>query len=128
MSLENGYRDKEWWDDFRSFEKFRKRFWDRFRFGSGIVSPFGVCWIWTGRKNSKGYGVVKILYKRYFTHRKAWELAYGPIPEGMNVLHKCDTPACGRPTHLFLGTQEDNMHDMKKKGRARNVHTKGQDA
>ncbi len=120
MSLENGYRDKEWWDDFRSFEKFRDRFWARFKY-------VGECWEWTGKRNEKGYGVVKILYKRYFTHRKVWEITFGPIPEDIDVLHKCDNPACGRPSHLFLGNQDDNMKDMARKGRARNGYTKCED-
>lgn len=47
----------------------------------------------------------------------AWELTHGPIPAGMQVLHHCDVKLCVRPTHLFLGTQRDNMDDMAAKGR-----------
>jgi hypothetical protein len=50
-------------------------------------------------------------------HRYAWELTYGPIPEGLSVLHRCDVPRCVRPDHLFLGTQADNLADMTAKGR-----------
>lgn len=50
-------------------------------------------------------------------HRVAWDLTYGPIPDGMLVLHRCDNPSCVRPDHLFLGTQTDNMLDRKAKGR-----------
>ena len=48
----------------------------------------------------------------------AWIMAHGPIPPGMNVLHRCDTRLCVRADHLFLGTQAENMTDMARKGRA----------
>ena len=54
-----------------------------------------------------------------YAHRVAWMLAHGPIPRGMNVLHRCDVPRCVNPDHLFLGTQHDNVRDMIAKGRAR---------
>lgn len=76
------------------------------------------CWEWTGAK-TKGYGVFWILEKRrsvYATH-VLWELIVGPVPEGRWLLHRCDNPGCVRPSHLFLGTQKDNMADCAKKGR-----------
>ncbi len=50
-------------------------------------------------------------------HRISYELAYGPIPDGLNALHTCDNPPCINVEHLFLGTQQDNMDDKMAKGR-----------
>jgi hypothetical protein len=50
-------------------------------------------------------------------HRVAWQLAYGAIPVGMLVCHRCDVPACVRVSHLFLGTAQDNTRDMMAKNR-----------
>lgn len=55
--------------------------------------------------------------EHYYAHRLAWEIYRGPIPEGIQVLHRCDVKRCVRPTHLFLGTQRDNVWDCIKKGR-----------
>lgn len=77
------------------------------------------CWIWIGARTKRGYGVFGPHHGQALrAHRVAWELTYGPIPEGLRTLHKCDTPFCVRPDHLFLGTDADNNHDMFIKGRA----------
>lgn len=76
------------------------------------------CWLWIGSKNTGGYGDIKDPARGMLrAHRLSWELAYGPIPIGKWVLHKCDRPICVNPSHLFLGSQTDNMRDMAFKKR-----------
>jgi len=84
-----------------------------------IPVPESGCWLWTGAIDSHGYGKLKRRRKIITAHREAWRLHKGEIPNGMFVCHKCDTRACANPDHLFLGTHQDNMDDMKRKGRAR---------
>jgi len=75
------------------------------------------CWEWTASKNVHGYGIIKKDGRMHLAHRVLFELTGGKIPNGMQVLHHCDNPACVNPDHLFLGTHGDNMRDMFKKGR-----------
>lgn len=75
------------------------------------------CWGWTASHNNFGYGSFRINLKTRAAHRIAWRLFVGEIPDGKCVLHKCDTPACCNPSHLFLGTKLDNVLDMFAKGR-----------
>lgn len=75
------------------------------------------CFLWNGGL-CHGYGTACINKKQQLAHRWSWELHRGPIPEGMDVLHKCDTPLCVNPDHLKLGTQKDNAQDMSRKGRS----------
>jgi DNA-binding CsgD family transcriptional regulator len=93
-----------------------ERFWSRVHKNRG-------CWIWSGSRNRRGYGTINYDGNRpALTHRVAWELTNGPIPEGMHVLHRCDNPACVRIDHLFLGTDLDNVRDMDRKGRRVNAN------
>jgi hypothetical protein len=89
-----------------------EHFWPRVAFSDG-------CWEWTGSRDSSGYGQIGFARGVFKTNRVAWNLAFGIIPAGLQVLHRCDNPPCVRPSHLFLGTQADNIADMNAKGRAR---------
>jgi len=75
------------------------------------------CWEWTACQTSDGYGQLWLNGKMIGAHRLAWELANGPIPKGLCVLHRCDHPACVNPGHLRLGSKADNFRDMLEKGR-----------
>jgi hypothetical protein len=86
-------------------------------FAEGSV---GECWIWRGGTNGR-YGVFGVARgNQVFAHRFAWTISNGQIPDGKFVCHRCDVPLCVNPTHLFIGTHEDNMQDMISKGRQRN--------
>ncbi len=76
------------------------------------------CWEWTAFKNKSGYGMFTVSSSlRTYAHRIAAKLD-GRDPTGMSVCHSCDNPSCVNPAHLFLGTQQDNVDDMRAKGRA----------
>lgn len=77
------------------------------------------CWLWIGSGLPTGYGTIKEDRSRrhLYAHRVSWEFHFGPIPEGLFVLHHCDNPCCVRPDHLFVGTNRDNSLDCVAKGR-----------
>lgn len=96
----------------------RFRFWKRVdRRGPLYPHMKTRCWLWSAAKNSCGYGNIVIRRKSKVAHRVCWNLEFGTIPSGLMVLHRCDDRACVRPSHLFLGTNQDNMDDMHRKGR-----------
>ena len=80
------------------------------------------CWFFTGTRNNKGYGRIKINGVATSAHRVSFELHKGPITNNLWVLHTCDNPSCINPDHLFLGTAKDNNDDMIAKGRD-NTHS-----
>jgi len=75
------------------------------------------CWLWTGLTMGAGYGEMGWQGRTQVAHRISWQIHNGEILSGLNVCHHCDTPACVRPDHLFLGTQRDNVRDAVAKGR-----------
>jgi hypothetical protein len=91
-----------------------ERFWRR-------VNRTDGCWLWTGARKTSGYGEINIGGAIWDTHRLAWTITQGPIPDGLCVLHTCDVRPCVNPDHLWLGTIADNNRDMFAKGRNRSL-------
>jgi hypothetical protein len=96
----------------KSLETLPQRF--RAKYIQGSVDE---CWDWNGKRNPKGYGIIKVNNKEWYAHRVSFELHNGPIPEGLFACHKCDRPCCINPHHLFAGSSMDNTTDMIAKGR-----------
>lgn len=96
----------------------KERFWVKVDKTGGPDS----CWPWTAARHYKGYGqftwrVSYGVFEERSAHRTAWELAHGPVLDGLHVLHRCDNPPCCNPAHLWLGTNAENNADMMRKGR-----------
>lgn len=89
-----------------------KRFWSKVDIGE-----VDECWPWLAASDPRGYGRFRVHDRTWLAHRVAWILTFGPIPKGLETCHKCDSPSCCNPYHLFLGTHKDNMVDASRKGR-----------
>jgi len=85
-----------------------------------VVNDCTGCWNWNGFKSGGkygGYAMIKVDGKNMLATRVSYSEFNGAIPDGLFVLHKCDDPSCINPSHLFAGTQSENMIDMHKKSR-----------
>lgn len=85
------------------------------RFWAKVTKEPG-CWLWTGARTRKGEGYGRFALRHYLPERTVWvgahrfsyELAHGPIPEGMQIDHLCDNPGCVNPAHLRVATAREN--------------------
>ncbi|MEU1443270.1 HNH endonuclease signature motif containing protein [Streptomyces mirabilis] len=75
------------------------------------------CREWSGATTERGYGARRYKGQTWLAHRAEWDKKMGAVPEGIQVLHRCDNRPCREIRHLFLGTVQDNMQDMVAKGR-----------
>lgn len=103
-------------NQYRRLFTVEQRFWSKVnKNGPTILDT--PCWEWEARRSKAGYGQLWVESGPESAHRVSYKLSVGLIPEGINVLHRCDNKKCVNPDHLFLGTRQDNMDDMSKKGR-----------
>lgn len=89
------------------------RFWSRVKVGKQYE-----CWLWLGSKTPKGYGKMAIKGVSFYAHRIAlWIIMFGGLSTEKAACHRCDTPSCVNPNHLFAGSHSENMMDATRKGR-----------
>jgi len=89
-------------------------------------TPASGCWFWTGGTQRYGYGAFHVGRRVTTAHRWLWIRLHGD-PGDLHVLHKCDTPRCVNPDHLYIGTRYDNMRDKETRGRGNHPRTLTED-
>jgi hypothetical protein len=87
-----------------------------------IVKTVDDCWVWTGARNTLGYGMISHNRTLIRAHRLSFAVSSGKDPADFLVCHRCDNPPCINPNHLFLGSYADNNADMKAKGRRKSSY------
>ena len=81
------------------------------------------CLIWPNPRDTHGYGIFYANGKRYSTHRLAYTLTHGQIPDGKEVCHLCNQNACINWQHLKVGTHAENMKHRAEAGQTWNQYT-----
>ncbi len=97
-----------------------QRFWEKVNKDGPIPlhrPELGPCWEWIANAQSRGYGLFWNEGRNVFAHRFAWESENGPMPLWLHGCHHCDNKRCVRPSHIFAGTQSENIQDCSDKGR-----------
>jgi len=83
-----------------------ERFWAK-------VNKTALCWEWTGKPTSHGYGRFSIPGHHVGAHEFSWWLAHGLVPQGWDVDHLCRNTICVRPSHLeAVPHQENNLRGI----------------
>lgn len=91
----------------------------QFRFLRKVKADRG-CWLWTGKRDAKGYGRFCHFGRQLLAHRVYFAIEHGALKDGVLVCHHCDNPPCVNPAHLFAGDHRENALDCSAKGRLHN--------